>query len=414
MTISNSNLSSALGINLGLPAEGMMAVQMPSMDNLSAASGDTLNEGDFWSMLSQQLMGIVEQDDLQVIENEDLLALFSDFEQVLEGSDEGQQVAAQWMQILKSHFSSEDSAQSAGLNQADGDEQVLTAALLLNDPLANADGEGLPPGRQTLSAALALDINTQARQGQQPLPGAITSNLAADAEMTDQQDLDASLLKGEGASKQSTERSLEEMAALLSQDKSMRQQSSSDSSNALLKDHGFSIQGMQTQSVSMNGQNSIHQNLSPTLQTLSLSPQSPASEWGHALGERVSFLINQKLNSAEIRIDPPHLGKLDIQIQVKDDAAMIVIHTQHAQTRDLIDSASIRLREFLQDAGYSSVDVNVSHREQSMAEQGFNQPANQRDNEVNHSGHATGPDSVENTTVRAQLVVDDGRIDYFA
>jgi len=101
--------------------------------------------------------------------------------------------------------------------------------------------------------------------------------------------------------------------------------------------------------------------LSPELASLNLAQPGSSQQIAPALGERVALMLNHQLSSAEIRIDPPHLGKLDIQIQVKDDTATVIIHTQHAQTRDLIDASSLRLREFLQEAGYQTVDVNVSH-----------------------------------------------------
>ncbi len=107
--------------------------------------------------------------------------------------------------------------------------------------------------------------------------------------------------------------------------------------------------------------------------SLQLASNATPSQWGQAIGEKVSLLINQKLDRAEIRIDPPHLGKLDIQIQLKDDVASIHIQTHQAATRDLVDAASFRLRDFLQESGYSAVDVNVSHQDPSQAQQQFHQ-----------------------------------------
>ncbi len=109
--------------------------------------------------------------------------------------------------------------------------------------------------------------------------------------------------------------------------------------------------------------------LPPELRQMQLSPRAGEAAWGREVGERIGFLLHNNLKQAEIRLDPPHLGKLEIQLQVQDDKAVINIHTQTAQTRDLIDASLLRLREALQDAGYSQVDVNVSQREQSMAGQ---------------------------------------------
>ncbi len=108
--------------------------------------------------------------------------------------------------------------------------------------------------------------------------------------------------------------------------------------------------------------------LPPEMKELQLSPRASHAAWGREMGERIGFLLHNNLKQAEIRLDPPHLGKLDIQLQVQDDKALVHIHTQTAQTRDLMDASLLRLRDALQDAGYSQVDVQVSHREQSMGQ----------------------------------------------
>ncbi len=111
------------------------------------------------------------------------------------------------------------------------------------------------------------------------------------------------------------------------------------------------------------------------LESMSLTRNSDANEWSSGLSERVNWMINQKQHTATIRLDPPNLGKLDVQIKIVDDATLVTIQTQTAQTRDLIDSASTRLRDFLQDSGYQNVNVDVSQRQdqqQARSQGAFN------------------------------------------
>jgi len=108
---------------------------------------------------------------------------------------------------------------------------------------------------------------------------------------------------------------------------------------------------------------SQHNPLPPQLESMSLTRNADANEWSSGLSERINWMINKKHNTATIRLDPPALGKLDVQIKIVDDITMITIQTQTAQTRDLIDSASIRLRDFLQESGYQNVNVDVSQRQ---------------------------------------------------
>ncbi len=102
--------------------------------------------------------------------------------------------------------------------------------------------------------------------------------------------------------------------------------------------------------------------LPPQLESLSLPRQAGAADWASGLGERVSWMIDQRHNSATIRLDPPTLGKLDVQVRVADDATTITIQAQHAPTRELIEASATRLRDFLQESGFQNVNVDVSQR----------------------------------------------------
>ncbi len=116
-----------------------------------------------------------------------------------------------------------------------------------------------------------------------------------------------------------------------------------------------------------------HSGLPQPLETLTLARDARPSDWGEGIGERVSWLVNHKQNSASIRLDPPALGRLDVQIKLADDATTVTIQAQQAQTRDLIDAAVPRLREFLQEAGMQNVNVDVSHRQEQQLAQGQRQ-----------------------------------------
>lgn len=99
------------------------------------------------------------------------------------------------------------------------------------------------------------------------------------------------------------------------------------------------------------------------LETLGLARANDPAEWSQGLGDRVNWMVNHKQNSATIRLDPPMLGKLEVQIRMADDGTTVAIQTQHLQTRDLVEASATRLRDFLQDSGFQNVSVDVSHRQ---------------------------------------------------
>lgn len=83
--------------------------------------------------------------------------------------------------------------------------------------------------------------------------------------------------------------------------------------------------------------------------------------WGRELGSRVLWLAKDKLQYAELRLNPPHLGPLDVHITLQDQGASLSFLSNHAAVRDAVASALPQLREMLADGGFIMLDVNVSH-----------------------------------------------------
>jgi flagellar hook-length control protein FliK len=156
---------------------------------------------------------------------------------------------------------------------------------------------------------------------------------------------------------------------------------------------------------------SQHNPLPPQLESMSLTRNADANEWSSGLSERINWMVNQKQNTATIRLDPPALGKLDVQIKIVDDATMITIQTQTAQTRDLIDSASIRLRDFLQESGYQNVNVDVSQR-QDQQQARSQTTANMNPEQDDNSGQEQDADHRQQQ--QASYFTGEGLVDTFA
>lgn len=98
---------------------------------------------------------------------------------------------------------------------------------------------------------------------------------------------------------------------------------------------------------------------SPIL-TLSHSVATP--DWSEALGNRVLWLANQRIQAAQIRLHPPHLGPLEVRVSVVDDTASVSFGVHNAFTRDALEAALPQLREMLAQQGLQLTDANVSHR----------------------------------------------------
>lgn len=89
--------------------------------------------------------------------------------------------------------------------------------------------------------------------------------------------------------------------------------------------------------------------------------------WDQALSDRVVWVVNQKFQGAEIKLNPPQLGPIEVRIQMHHDQAQVSFTAQHGAARDALEAALPRLREMFAANGLGLGDVNVSQH--SFAEQ---------------------------------------------
>jgi hypothetical protein len=89
--------------------------------------------------------------------------------------------------------------------------------------------------------------------------------------------------------------------------------------------------------------------------------------WESNLASRLQMMVGKNIQTAEIRLDPPELGALDVKIKVTNDVASVNITSAHSQVRDALETAVPRLREMFAESGLSLGDVNV--RQESFAQQ---------------------------------------------
>ncbi|MDH5436796.1 MAG: flagellar hook-length control protein FliK, partial [Gammaproteobacteria bacterium] len=97
--------------------------------------------------------------------------------------------------------------------------------------------------------------------------------------------------------------------------------------------------------------------------------QSPVIEiplkqqgWDQAMGHRVVWQINQKIESADIRLNPAHLGPLEVKIKMTDEGANVTFSSHHGVVRDALEAALPKLREMLEGQGINLANADVSEQ----------------------------------------------------
>lgn len=99
----------------------------------------------------------------------------------------------------------------------------------------------------------------------------------------------------------------------------------------------------------------------PEAPVLQLDTPVAQPEWAEGIGERIVWLSDNRVNDAQIRLNPGHLGPIEVRVSVGEDQARVSFIAHHAATREALEAATPRLREMLAAHGFGSVNVNISH-----------------------------------------------------
>jgi len=106
---------------------------------------------------------------------------------------------------------------------------------------------------------------------------------------------------------------------------------------------------------------------SSALPTTSVQTPLGQANWDQAVGERIQWMVGQKLQGAQVKLNPANLGPMEVRIQVQNDQASVQFTAHHAVVREALEAALPRLRDMFESSGVELVDVDVSG--QSFAEQ---------------------------------------------
>ena len=138
-----------------------------------------------------------------------------------------------------------------------------------------------------------------------------------------------------------------------------------------------------------SGINSLHSSLNSPLNSLTtLNPQSIAQPeivetfgrppWSQGLGKQILWMVNQNISSAELRLNPAHLGPIELLIDMSDDQVNVSLSSRHAVVREAMEQALPKLREMLDANGLNLAETDISQH--SFAER----------HEQNAQNHNTG------------------------
>ncbi len=84
--------------------------------------------------------------------------------------------------------------------------------------------------------------------------------------------------------------------------------------------------------------------------------------WEQEIGSRVRWMVGQDQQIAELKLNPPHLGVLEIRITTDEEKTKVTFFAQNPNTKELMEGNMPRLRDLLASAGIDLGDTEISHQ----------------------------------------------------
>lgn len=82
--------------------------------------------------------------------------------------------------------------------------------------------------------------------------------------------------------------------------------------------------------------------------------------------EKIRWIVNARNSFAEIRLDPPELGSVQVKVNMSGEAATVNFVVQSSQARDALDQALPRLRDMLNQQGIELGQSSVQQEQQQQ------------------------------------------------
>jgi flagellar hook-length control protein FliK len=133
--------------------------------------------------------------------------------------------------------------------------------------------------------------------------------------------------------------------------------------------------------------------------------------WGKELGQKVTWMVTQNAHSAELHLNPPNLGPLNVTLKVSGDQATALFTSPHAAVRDAVTQAMPQLRDMLANSGITLGNTTVN--DQSPKEQQAWQ-ASQPQKDNGSAPQATTADDIAPGVTVSRISRHQGMVDTFA
>jgi hypothetical protein len=137
------------------------------------------------------------------------------------------------------------------------------------------------------------------------------------------------------------------------------------------------------------------------------------SSWSQQFGEKIVWLAKNDQQSAQININPPELGPVQITLNLSGDQAKVTFASPHIEVRQAIENSLPQLKEMFLSAGINLGQTNVGA---NLAQQNPDNPYQNANGKHLADENAILPANDKALNATASLVLQRGRglVDLFA
>ncbi len=96
-----------------------------------------------------------------------------------------------------------------------------------------------------------------------------------------------------------------------------------------------------------------------TIPQASVSAPVGSPAWGSEIGQKVLWMSNSNQHVAELHLNPPNLGPVEVRLTLQNDQASVQFVAQHHEVRAALESSMPKLREMMMDNGIALGNATV-------------------------------------------------------
>ena len=150
----------------------------------------------------------------------------------------------------------------------------------------------------------------------------------------------------------------------------------------------------------------------PNTSSATISTAVSLPNWGDEFSQQVTWMATQRHQSAELHLNPPQLGPLDVVLKMHGDQASAIFSSPHAAVREAIEQALPKLREMLAESGIMLSNAMVNDQTSKNPQDQL--ASNPQSKNPNIAPQASTETAIDQPLVIASRARHQGMVDTFA